>query len=320
MSLKKELLIRLEASREEDLSGQALADKLGVSRAAIWKAINSLRQDGYKILSGTNRGYRLSPEDDHISSAVIAGYLPEDYRNLTIFVHKEIDSTNTEAKRLLANGHTGKALILAESQTGGRGRLGRSFYSPAHTGVYMTLITQPDAALEDAVSITTAASVAVARAIKMLTAQEPQIKWVNDVYVDGKKVCGILTEAVTDFETGTAQSILVGIGVNVSTDQFPAEMADTAGALRASGLSRNRLIAVIASELLRLAEDLSDKSYMDEYRRHSFVIGKEIVYYEKNERFYAKAIGISDQGELIVQGEDGVQRLLKSGEITLRLA
>jgi len=320
MTLKQALLLELESNRNADLSGQMLAKKLNVSRNAVWKAINALKQDGYEILSGTNKGYRLAAGSDLLSAEGIGLYLSGSAAGLPVFVFQEIDSTNNEAKRMLAGSHEGPFLIVSECQSKGRGRHGRSFYSPGRTGLYMTLAMHPESNFSDVVSITTMAAVAVVHAVSALTDKNPLIKWVNDIYLNGRKICGILTEAVMDFETGTAQSVLVGIGVNVRTMDFPEDLSGIAASLEPSGVTRNQLAAEIASRLLDLAGDLSDKSYLDEYRAHSMVLGKRITYYDGDKACSATAIGIDGSGGLVIQNEDGSSKVLSSGEISIRLA
>jgi BirA family biotin operon repressor/biotin-[acetyl-CoA-carboxylase] ligase len=221
---------------------------------------------------------------------------------------------------MVANGYTDIALIVSEYQSEGRGRHGRSFYSPSRTGAYMTLVIHPETNLADAVSITTAAAVAVVRVIETLTDKKPLIKWVNDIYLNDKKICGILTEAVTDFETGTAQSVIVGIGVNVCTKDFPEDIGSIAASLEPWGVTRNQLVAEIASQLLDFFQNLFDKSYLEEYRAHSMVLGRKIDYYMRDKVCHATAIGIDDNGGLIIQNEDGSRDVLRGGEISIRLA
>lgn len=319
MSLRSDILKELEANRHIDLSGQRLAEKFGVSRNAVWKAINLLKRDGYEILSGSNKGYRLADSSDLLSAEGISGYLSEDYKDLAIFSYKEVDSTNNEAKRLIASGVISTALIVAETQTTGRGRQGRTFYSPEQTGIYMTLVIHPKIDIFDAVSITTAASVAVVRAIKTLTSARPQIKWVNDIYLNNKKLCGILTEAVTDFESGMTQSIAIGIGINISTADFPADIAEVAVSLTPEGITRNRLVAEITKELLNFTGNLNDKSYMEEYRKYSLVLGKNITYYKNGAVYSAKATAIDDAGGLVVINSNGETEVLRFGEISVQL-
>lgn len=319
MLLKSEILKELEENKDTDISGQLLAGKLGVSRNAIWKAINSLKDEGYKILSGPNKGYRLAEGNDLISAEGIGTCLSEKYKDINIVALKEIDSTNNEAKRLIAKGSDKTTLIIAECQTAGRGRLGRSFYSPSQTGIYMTLIINTDEDISDAVSITSAAAVSVVCAIQSLTDKKPKIKWVNDIYLEDKKICGILTEAVSDFETGSVQSIIVGIGININTSIFPDEITEVATSLGSLGITRNRLVAEITNNLLGFAENLSDKSYLDVYRKHSMVLGKEINYYKNKEKFSGTAIAIDDKGGLVIRNDNGTESILNSGEITIRI-
>ncbi len=320
MAVKDELLRELESRRDQALSGQDLARRLGVSRNAVWKAVTALRREGYVIQAAANKGYCLAADSDLLSEAAIRHHLPEAYRHLHILVLKETDSTNNEAKRLLAAGKSETALVVAETQTAGRGRQGRSFYSPEQSGLYLTLILQPEAGLADALSITTRAAVATVKAIEALTDKKPLIKWVNDLYLDGKKICGILTEAIADFESGAVANVVVGIGVNVGTELFPAELAHTAGSLCPGRPLRNALAAQIAAQLLEAAQDLTDTGYLDFYRSRSLVIGREIIYYQAGQAHGATALGIDDKGGLIVGDGEGNTRILSSGEISLRLA
>ena len=256
---------------------------------------------------------------DILSATGISVLLPSQLRGLRIFAYDSIDSTSTEARRLIAAGEIGDAaLVTANSQTAGRGRQGRSFFSPADTGLYMTLAIRTAADFADAVSLTTMASVAAVRAIKRLTPLEPQIKWVNDIYIGGKKVCGILTEAVGAFGSGEVY-ILIGVGVNISTADFPSEIENVAASL-GQPLSRNALAAELTAELMSFAENLADKSYIDEYRAHSLVIGRDITYTRAGEITAARAVGIDENGGLEVEHADGSRDTLRSGEISVRLA
>lgn len=238
-----------------------------------------------------------------------------------IFVLDSIDSTNAEAKRMLLQGARTPFLLVANEQTAGRGRLGRSFYSPADTGVYMTLALRSDASEPaDPLRLTSAAAVAVVLAIETLTSQRPQIKWVNDVYLDGRKICGILAEAITDMAACRISHILIGIGVNVSTTAFPAMLSGTAASLCAPELSRASLISAIAERLLHWSARLDPRDYMPFYRSHSLVLGQWIRYSRAGGDFVqAKALAIDDEGGLVVLHEDSSTATLRTGEITLRL-
>ncbi len=317
MALRDDLLAELEKRRGEDVSGQALAERFGVSRSAVWKAVNALRAAGFEISSTPNRGYRLRPEDDRLSAAGVRAALGEACGGLRVRVYETLDSTNQEAKRHLAAGEPCPMLLLAEEQTAGRGRRGRGFYSPAGEGLYMTLALQPPAALSQATLLTAAAAVAVAQAVEALTALACQIKWVNDVYLDGKKLCGILTEASGSFEADALSSVCAGIGVNVRTRDFPEELAGRACSLWPRAVSRNRLAAEIAVRLLNFAADLGAREFLEEYRRRSLVLGKAVTFTRDGGERRALAVGIGENGELIVRYDDGREEALNAGEVRI---
>ncbi len=319
MSLKENILEELEKKSELYVSGQFLAEKFGVSRNAVWKAINQIRDDGCKIASVNNKGYRLISINEQLSDIKISESLSEQSKGLKLIMLKSVDSTNNEAKRMTANGFRENALIVANEQTKGRGRLGREFYSPKNTGIYMSFLLSTDVKISDAVQITTATAVAVVRAIESLTDLRPMIKWVNDVYLGNKKVCGILTEAVTDFETGLVQSLIIGIGINISTEDFPDDIAGTAASININGLSRNKLVAAVANELIYICSNIENKAYIKTYRDHSLIIGKSIDYYRNNIKYNAIAVDIDNNGGLIVKLPNGRTEVLNSGEITIRL-
>lgn len=315
MSLKQEVLSALEANRDKDLSGQELAERFGVSRSAVWKVVNGLKKDGYEILSGTNKGYRLAQSSDMLSAEGIRQHLNKNLQSSSVFVFKELDSTSNEGKRMLANGFTGEAMIASEGQSDGRGRYGRFFYSPGRTGLYLTFLLQINASLSDATSLTAGAAVAAVRAIRALTGKEAWIKWVNDIFLNGRKIGGILTEAVSDFETGMVQSVLVGIGLNVTTVDFPEELQEIAGSLGPSCITRSRLAAEIANQLLPFAKDLSSKGYLSDYRRYSMVLGEPIEYTRDGKTFSGTAVSIGDDFGLTVVRDDGQREILRSGEV-----
>lgn len=311
MSLKNDILFELFKS-EDYLSGQQLAEKFGKSRAAVWKAVQNLIKDGYEIDAVTNKGYRLTENNDTISVRKIKLNLKED---IEVLYYSSVDSTNNCCKRLLADGKQGVFLVTADSQTAGRGRQGKSFYSPVLTGVYFSLVIRPHTSLQNAVTATTAAAVAVCKAIEKLTDRKPKIKWVNDVYLDGKKICGILTEAITNFEEGTVDSVIIGIGINIKTVDFPDDV-ENAGTL-GEKISRSRLIAEVTNELMDIAG--SDyNSFIDYYRSHSFVIGERIKIIQNGKVTPATAVAIDETGGLEVELENGEHKVLRSGEISIR--
>lgn len=229
---KERVLRALEAREGAHVSGAQLARELGVTRNSVWKAVNALRREGYHIDATTNRGYALSHEDDLLSASGIRRFLPADAPLLPT-VRKSLDSTNAEALRRAVDGAPEGTVIVAEEQTAGRGRRGRSFFSPAGTGIYLSILVRPALAAERAHLLTCSAAVAVAEAIEACAGVDASIKWVNDVYCRGKKVAGILTEGSFDLEGGVLQHAVVGIGVNVRPPHagFPAEIAERAGAV-----------------------------------------------------------------------------------------
>lgn len=321
MSLKQSVLQILEENRSECISGQQLANKLLVSRAAIWKAINSLKNDGYSIDATTNKGYKLVEANDLLSKEGIMPYLNKEYADIPILVNQSVVSTNAEAKKLAVDNALHGTVVIADEQTGGRGRLGRKFYSPAKTGIYMSIILRPHMDITNATLITTAAAVAVCRAIKSICHMNPKIKWVNDIFIDHKKVCGILTEAVTDFESGMVESIIVGIGINYKTIQFPDDIREIATSLYSSEsttINRNSLIAAIINELFSLYSTLDNREFINEYKSYSMILGENIKYYHNNSEFFGKAIDIDNNGGLIVQTDQSDIITLTSGEITIR--
>lgn len=319
MSVKSRVLEIMEKNRSKAISGQELADYLSVSRAAIWKAIRSLKEEGYQIEATTNKGYLLMDNNDILSGEGIKTYLQPEYQNNPVIVYKQIDSTNLEGKKIAAVGTKHGTVILAEEQTEGRGRLGRSFYSPAQTGIYMSIILKPQKSLNDFLLITVAAAVGVCRVIKKLTDKKPQIKWVNDIFLDNKKICGILTEAVSNFEIGMVESVILGIGINIKTNenQFPEELREIAGSLFSEGITRNQIAAEIINEIMKLSENLEDKTLIEEYKKYSLVLGKIISYNKNGEIYTAKAIDINNQGNLVVENEQGETYIIQSGEVSI---
>lgn len=312
MALKEDVLKYLSDNSSEYISGEELAHSLGKSRTAVWKAIKSLQADGYRIDAVTNRGYMLDADNDILNAQEIKKSLSFDCR---VEYYKTLDSTNNVAKRIIAEGEDDVLLVVGEEQTAGRGRQGKSFYSPGGTGIYMSLVVHPMIELQNAVTATTAAAVAVCRAIESLTDKKPMIKWVNDVYLNGKKICGILTEAVTDFETQTVSSIIIGIGINLTTKDFPCDVQN-ASCLNAD-VKRAELIGAVANELNRIVNS-GYGEFMEYYRAHSLVVGEDIVFIKNGVSTSARAVGIDDFGGLEVELADGTHYTLRSGEITVR--
>ena len=238
-----------------------------------------------------------------------------------IILLEEADSTNRVAKELAWQGEAEGTLVLANVQSAGRGRLGRSFYSQAGSGIYASLILRPNLSATQALRITSCAAVAVARAIETVTELSPQIKWVNDIYVNGKKVCGILTEAGFSGQGEQMQHAVLGIGVNVGIMQFPDELSSIATSLEnetKESVSRSRLLAEICNEFSVFYENIEKGTFLEESRRRSFVLGKQIVVHTSEGIYEAKAVDLNEEGHLIVE-KDGIQECLYTGEISVRI-
>jgi len=237
---------------------------------------------------------------------------------VSLFLFDEIDSTNSEAKRRIREGFSDTALFCAERQSGGRGRLGRSFFSPAGTGIYMTLAVPVDLPFSAAVRMTAKASVAVLRGLDRFLPGELTIKWVNDLYLADRKVAGILVEAVADETNSRVKNLVVGVGINVSTEAFPEELREKAGSLKLTAVSHEAVTGAITKEVLRETENFSDLSYLNLYRSRSCVLGREILYGMEPDFQKGFAESIDDMGRLVVITESGESIALETGEVSVR--
>lgn len=323
MTTRDKLLSYFETHRGTYYSGQQLAEKLGVSRTAVWKGVQSLREEGYAITAVTNRGYCLSENTDILSAQGIRKYLS----NPSLFdltVLPVVTSTNLLLKEKADTGAKQGTCIIAGRQTQGRGRRQRSFYSPADTGVYLSLLLRPkDRVLSQTVNITTMAAVAMCEAIERVSEKRPSIKWVNDVFLDNKKVCGILTEASLNMENGNVSYAVLGVGVNVyfPEEGFPEEVNEVATALFSSPQkdAKNRLAAAFLERFFAYYQQEDDHQYVAEYRRRCFVLGKAIQVWRGETKTEARAMDIDDGCHLLVRYADGREELLSSGEVSVRM-
>ncbi len=322
MELKHQVLQILEENRGNSVNGARLAESLFVTRSSVWKAVKALQKDGYRITAATNRGYCLLPHNDILSAESIRPYLQGKAAGFILDVRQCVTSTNTIAKALAAEGARDGTVIIAGEQTEGKGRMGRSFYSPGSTGIYLSLILRPQLNLENSLLITTGTAVAVAKAIEKTAGVKAGIKWVNDIFVEGRKVCGILTEASINFENGGLEYAVVGIGVNVSTSNFPDSIQGIAGSLFTHKPEDQPVTSLLTAEILnQMAEcmdSLADRKYLAEYRKRQIILGKHILVLKGNESRPAKALDIDDQARLIVEYEDQTIETLSSGEVSIR--
>lgn len=321
MNTKELLLELLETQDGSYLSGEEIARQLRLSRAAVWKAVKSLQSEGYEICAVPNKGYCLSPETDLVSVQGIRKLLDADCRNLEILVLPTAESTNTLLREKAQQGAPEGYTVISNQQTGGRGRFGRPFFSPDKTGIYLSILLKPAVPSSEALRVTTMAAVAMCQAIEEVSEETPQIKWVNDIYIRGKKVCGILTEAALDLESGMLEYAVLGVGVNVYTPQegFPEEIRDTAGAIFSSFTpnAKNRLIAAFLNRFLSCYRTWNLGDYMEEYRSRSLVIGKTATVQKDGVPQVVQIRGIDDACRLIVEYDNGETGCFSYGEVHL---
>lgn len=322
--VKSQVLAALEEARGHYLSGQELAQRLGVSRTAIWKAVAALRADGVPIEAVTNRGYALSADADLLHADAITALLtPEAAKALRIEVYDRLPGTNA-ALRARADATVPEGLVLiAQAQSAGRGRSGRSFFSPPG-GLYLSLLLRPELAARQAVFLTVMAAVAAARACEAVCGGTIQIKWVNDLWKDGKKVCGILTEASMDVESGLLEYAIVGLGFNLlpPPDGWPAELQGIAGSLLDTAPpagARTRLAAAFLNEFWSLYRHGRRQDYLPDYRARQVLPGQLVeVRPGRGTPYRATAVALDEECRLLVRPE-GSPRLvaLQSGEVQI---
>ena len=323
MTVQDHLRQLLETNKNTFLSGEEIARRLGVSRNAVWKAIKALQADGYPIQAVPNRGYCLAASSDVLSGSGIRQYLTGEAQSLSLHVFDSVDSTNLVLRQLANQGAPEGTVVISAEQTGGRGRKGRSFYSPEGTGVYVSLLLKPKIAPDDATLITTTAAVAVCDAVEALSGESAEIKWVNDVFMRGKKICGILTEGSFDMESGQFEYAILGTGINVYAPAggFPAEIEQIAGSVLTQPApdGKNRMIAEYLNRFLPLYRNLGSAVTNAEYRRRSFVLGKMVNVIASDHVTPARALDVDEKCRLIVEYADGRREALSSGEISVKI-
>ena len=326
MNVRSELLAALASADENYISGAALAEKLGVSRNAVWKAVRSLEADGFSISSITSKGYRLNEDNNRLSPDLILPFLTTEALGRNIKVLDEVDSTNNAVRELETEKAPHGTTVVADRQTAGRGRIGRNFVSPAGKGLYMSVLVRPYFDMRFAPMITAAAACAAAEAVEELCGSRVMIKWVNDLYMNGKKICGILTEASLGLEMRVLDCATIGIGINVRSagSSFDSELKKTATSIEDETgviLNRNVLCAEVLNRLEYYLGKISDRSFLDAYRERELLTGNEITATVGSEKLTGTALGIDDNANLIVKLRDGGIKYLSSGEASLlRLA
>lgn len=322
--LKTEILKKLRSSKDY-VSGQEICDKFGVSRTAVWKAVNSLREDGFVIDSVTNRGYLLRSGIDILTKSEIESRISSKYLGRNLCCYKEVDSTNEELKRLynadkdIPNGTT----AVTDNQTIGKGRRGRVWKTPVGVNIAMSFLLKPRFEPSKASMLTLLAALAVVKATREMTELDCQIKWPNDVVVNGKKYCGILTEM--SVEPDFIHYVIVGIGINVNTESFPSELVNTATSIyleKGERISRATLVALVLKyfeEYYEAFEKTQDLSLIkEEYNGLLAGNGCEVRVLDPKGEFTGISRGINHQGELLVEKEDGALMEVYAGEVSVR--
>lgn len=319
----KEEILRLLRSADGYISGQELCNRFGVSRTAVWKAINQLKEAGYEIEAQQNKGYRLKAAPDLMTEAEIKSLMHTDWVAKEVLYFDTIDSTNTKAQELAEKGYPSGTLVVADKQESGKGRRGRSWVSPSGTGIFMTLMIKPDINPNNASMLTLVAALAVAKAITSVTGEKAMIKWPNDIVVNGKKVCGILTEMNAQFDY--INHIVVGIGINVHNESFPEEISQMASSLMIEAGGKMFHRAQIIAETMSYFEQYYDtflqtqdlSALVREYDELLVNMNKAVRVLDPKEPFDGKAMGITPKGELIVDTWES-RKLVSSGEVSVR--
>lgn len=283
-----------------------------------------MTQKDNKCAGAARRGCGSRKIADNLLPETLKKYFASPSPSWDVEVRKVVSSTNTVLKALAEKGAAEGKILIAREQTAGRGRMNRSFYSPAGTGIYMSLLMRPALSAPESLYITTAAAVAVAEAIEHVTEQKAQIKWVNDVYLRGKKVCGILTESAFDMETKRLSYAVLGIGVNMRRppEGFPGGLEPIVTSVFSetdyTPERRDRIVAEIIERFWHFYENLTGKAFIKGYRERSFLTGKDVYVTGGQDRRPARVLGIDGEFRLRVRYEDGTEVCLQSGEVSVK--
>ncbi|WP_418433753.1 biotin--[acetyl-CoA-carboxylase] ligase [Anaerotignum lactatifermentans] len=316
-------ILELLRRQEGFLSGEDIGRELSITRAAVWKGIKKLREEGYEIEAVTNRGYRLTNPETMYNKRELEQGLKTKTMGQTIYFYEETDTTNNRARELALEGAPEGTLVVAEKQTAGRGRRGKVWESPLGTGIWMSLVLRPQIMPAEASVLTLLCGLATAEAIEAETGLSADIKWPNDILINGKKAVGILTEM--DCEMSEVHFVIPGIGINVNTASFPPEIAEIATSLYlecGKTVSRRRLVHKVLERLEEHYETFlrtgSFAAMLEDYRKHCITLGKE-VHVLGREPFFAEALDITPEGELLVRRADnGKEEVVFSGEVSIR--
>lgn len=320
MTVKQKVLQLLLNADSQYFSGEQIAQELGVTRASVWKSVKALEKDGFHIDAISNKGYAILDISDVLSEVGIKKQL--NYEDVFSFeIYDTVESTNKLMREKVSS--TQGLVIAAKEQTSGIGRMQRHFYSPKNTGIYFSLLLKPTIEASETIFITTMAAVAVCKAIQNCTDKKPEIKWVNDIFIDGKKVCGILTQGSFSMENNKIEHVILGIGLNVYTPKigFDESIKDIADSIlnEQKYEFKNELLANILNEFWAMYENMDIEQIQKLYKSYSFVIGKNVSVHAGDNEYMAKVLDINESCNLIVQDENGEIHTLNSGEISIKL-
>lgn len=317
---KKILDILLNA--DDFISGQEISENLGVSRQAVWKSINALKEKGYEIQSVTNRGYRLVSSPDYLNESSLKSLLHNKIIGKNLIVLDSVDSTNDYLKKLGNEGCENGTVVIAREQTKGKGRLGRTWQTKKDDGIAFSVLLRPNAAPSEVSAITPLAGLAVCKAIREYTKLDCVIKWPNDIIVGRKKLVGILTEMSAEFDA--VEYVITGIGINVDHTSFPEEIAFKATSLlleTGRHIDKNEFLACvlghIENEFVKNNLELTPTA-LAEYTDLCATVGRSVTFQRGTRRISGMAVGVSDHGELKVMMSDGTISLVNSGEVTVQ--
>lgn len=346
MDIKTSILRMIRQSRGY-VSGQSLCEALGVSRTAVWKYVNQLKEEGYEFDAVSNKGYRIVKYPDIITREEIESMLPDGLTVTNVVYYHETDSTNTRAKQAAEEGEKSGTLFITECQTGGRGRRGRSWESPAGSGIWMSLLLRPEIKPFDASMLTIVAAMGMKDAIEEIIGDgvtagagygdvagdnagdgagkggiHCKIKWPNDIVLGDRKICGMLTEMSA--ETDWINYVVIGIGVNVNTTEFDDSIKDTASSIllqTGSSVKRSDIVVAFARHFSKYYEEFLKKCNLsglaDDYNKALINVGRDVKIVERDGSFVAKAVGIDETGSLIVEKDGNTQRIV-AGEVSVR--
>lgn len=321
--MTKDYILAILKNSKTHISGEKISNELGISRSAVNKAVQSLRRDGYTVSSSTKKGYLLLKDDDKLNMGELLALLSPPDAKRVIYLDT-VDSTNSYLQK---NQHTldDGTVVIAGEQTNGRGRLGRAFESHKDKGLYISILTRPETSPAKAANITAWTAVAVSGAIEKVAGIRPGVKWVNDLIVNGKKICGILTEMSVEGESGCVRYVITGIGVNCNQEEtdFPENLRAIASSLYIESgkkISRAKLAAEIIKSLDKMREDFPDSldEYLSLYRENCVVLGKQVRIIRKDTQLTGTAEAIDGGFGLVVRFSDGHTETVTSGEVSVR--